>query len=69
MMKGGHMGKTNQLHDINWGTLSHASCASQLCHVTTIYKSMEMTLCQSRVLQASPKFHVQNINFTLHTHS
>ena len=29
MMKGGH-GQTNQLHDINWGALDHASCAPQL---------------------------------------
>ena len=29
MMKGGH-GQTNQLQDINWGALNHASCASQL---------------------------------------
>ena len=29
MMKGGH-GQTNQLHDIIWGTLDHASHASQI---------------------------------------
>ena len=29
MMKGGN-GQTNQLHDINWGALNHASCAPQL---------------------------------------
>ena len=29
MMKGGH-GQTNQLHDINWGALNHASHAPQL---------------------------------------
>ena len=29
MIKGGH-GQTNQLHDINWGALDHASRASQL---------------------------------------
>ena len=29
MMKGGH-GQTNQLHDINWGALDHASHAPQL---------------------------------------
>ena len=29
MMKGGH-GRTKQLHDINWGTFSHASHAPQL---------------------------------------
>ena len=29
MMKGGD-GQTNQLHDINWGALDHASCAPQL---------------------------------------
>ena len=29
MMKGGH-GQTNQLHDINWGALDHASRAPQL---------------------------------------
>ena len=33
MIKGGH-GQTNQLHDINWGALDHASCAPQ--HVTTV---------------------------------
>ena len=29
MMKGGH-GQTNQLHDIDWGALDHASHAPQL---------------------------------------
>ena len=29
MMRGGH-GQTKQLHDINWGTFSHASHAPQL---------------------------------------
>ena len=29
MMKGDH-GQTNQLHDINWGALDHASIANQL---------------------------------------
>ena len=29
MMKGGH-GQTNQLHDVNWGALDHASRAPQL---------------------------------------
>ena len=29
MMKGGR-GQTNQLHDINWGALDHASHAPQL---------------------------------------
>ena len=38
MMKGGHR-QTNELHDINWGTLNHASCAPQLTSVTTIYES------------------------------
>ena len=34
MMKGGH-GQRNQLHDINWGALGCASCASQLMPLTT----------------------------------
>ena len=33
MMKGDH-GQTNQLHDINWGALDHASCAPQLMSPT-----------------------------------
>ena len=36
MMKGGH-GQTNQLHDINWGTLDHASLVHpDYCHLITI---------------------------------
>ena len=49
MMKGGH-GQTHKLHDINWGTLDHASHAPQLMscnysvleHVHYVYVRMYM---------------------------
>ena len=38
VMNGGQL-PTNQLHDVNWGALDHASCALQLmsCTVTTMH--------------------------------
>ncbi len=42
MMKGGH-GQTNQLHNINWGALNHASRAPQL--VTTMCVRLCVSLC------------------------
>ena len=37
MMKGGH-GQTNQLHDINWGALDHASYVTTMCvHLKYLY--------------------------------
>ena len=51
MMKGGH-GQTNQLHDINWGALDHASCVPQFiscnCYVCVcvcmVYKHVYDTI-------------------------
>ena len=61
MMKEGH-GQTNQLHDINWGTLYHASHAPNLmlcsyynmcvCVVYGVFrhKIIRVCVCYSNIL-------------------
>ena len=44
MMKGGH-GQTNQLHDINWGALDHASHATQCSYCIHILAVLRVCLC------------------------
>ena len=46
MMKGGH-GQTKQLHDINWGTFSHASHAPQLIMLCNYYVCVCVRACKS----------------------
>ena len=45
-MKGGH-GQANQLHDINWCALDHASCAPQLmsCNYMCVYTCVCVCVC------------------------
>ena len=44
MMKGSH-GQKNQLRDINWGALDHASCAPQLMSRRDYYVCMCECVC------------------------
>ena len=41
MMKGSH-GQTNQLHDIDWGALNHASRASQLTTICVCVSTLHL---------------------------